>query len=430
MSLGMVHGWTLMAVLALTGLFFALGRLISPGEYPVRLFYRLFFVMYFVFSGIGGAYLDDSAVYLLYYGSYGLAYSLVFVGVTHLLATRWRWLRPTGGLVFLSHGWAWRGAMAAYLLLQLAAMIYPENKLLNLLHPPPLNLANVWNDGILGEMPVGEKLLHYPLLLLLPVYYYGIGCLRCGWWIKALLIALPLYLAFCRTGYVGRSELLVSLAVLGIPFWLQYPKARRWLVIGSLVALPFLLAAAQTFQGLRADRVDGVADEMWDRVSSTIYEQTSFPNAFDDIRRHGPRGAMFEVVQWLVFLPFPSALIHKPAVYLNQEISEIATGLTAGQEGYYICLTGIVTEAYYLWGGWCIVHAILLAVLSAVVVFVYAGDPKLVHVWAFVAFILSYNCNRGGISSCLTIVMNGMLLLNGVLLLMVINGAARKKRCR
>jgi hypothetical protein len=430
MSLGMVHWWTLMAVLALTGLFFALGRLISPGEYPVRLFYRLFFVMYFVFSGIGGAYLDDSAVYLLYYGSYGLAYSLVFVGVTHLLATRWRWLRPTGGLVFLSHGWAWRGAMAAYLLLQLAAMIYPENKLLNLLHPPPLNLANVWNDGILGEMPVGEKLLHYPLLLLLPVYYYGIGCLRCGWWLKALLIALPLYLAFCRTGYVGRSELLVSLAVLGIPFWLQYPKVRRWLVAGSLVALPFLLAAAQTFQGMRlgddGDREGGLGD----RILTTVYQQTSFPEHFDEIRRHGPRGQLSEVVQWVVCLPFPSALVHKSAVYLNPEISEIVTGLTAGQDGYYICLTGIVTEAYYLLGPWMVLHACLLAVLSAVMVFVYAGNPQRVHVWALVAFVLSYNLNRGGISSCLTVMINGMLVLNVIMVMTVMNDAVRKKRCR
>lgn len=430
MSLELVHWWTLMAVLALTGVFLALGRLIPPGDYPVRLFYRLFFVMYLVFSGVGCAYLDERAVYLWYYGSYGLAYSLTFVVVANLLATRWRRLRPTGGLVFLSRGWEWRGAMAAYLLLQLAAMIYPENTLLNLVHPPRLSLANVWNDGFLREMPVGEKLLHYPLLLFLPVYYYGIGCLRRGWWVKALLIALPLYVAFCRTGYVGRSELLVSLAVLGIPFWLQYPRWRRRLVAGGLVVLPFLLAAAQAFQGVRLGDDGDLEGGLGDRILTTVYQQTSFPEHFDDLRRHGPRGHVFEVVQWVACLPFPSALVHKPAVYLNHEISEIATGLTAGQDGYYICLTGIVNEAYYLLGPWMALHACLIAALSAVMVFVYAGTPQRVHVWALVAFILSYNFNRGGISSCLTVVINGMLLMNVVMVMTLINDVARKKRCR
>ncbi|MFA5206206.1 MAG: hypothetical protein WC708_17555 [Lentisphaeria bacterium] len=444
-----VHWGMLAAVLAVTAGLAAAERGL-PADEPVRLFYRLFLAMYLLFSGIGCAYLAHGAAYFGYYTLYGAVFSLLFVGTARFLAGHRAFFRPPGGLLLLSRAGVWRGAMAAYLLVQLVALCYPENRLLNLLHPPRLDINNVWHRGLVPEVTVGEKLLQYPLLLLLPVYYYGVGSLRRGgWWLKALLIALPPYLTFCRVGYLGRSEILLSLAVLAIPFWLQHPAWRRWLLAAGLVALPFLLVAAQLFQVARlVDTPTSLQEEeeafflaahcgyaapappppspagVW----GMIYDQTRFPEYFEVVRRHGPRGRPAEVGRWLAGLPLPSVLVHKSPLSLNCELATAATGIRPGDRWFFICLTGLVTEAWFLLGPWWMpLHAGLLAVFTALLVFVYGGRRRLEPVWAFVAFVGAYYLNRAGIAGSLPILINDLLLMNLAVAVTVCWAAARRR---
>lgn len=396
-------------------------------DYQARLFHRLFILAYVTFSGIGALYLTgDRALYLGYYAGYGLAYSLSFTVLWRQLERRLpARFRPSDELPVLFKGWGWRTAMALYLLVMLVLLVYPENKLMKVVVPPPLNILATWNEG-LGVVPSRpEKYLSYLVLLLLPVYYYALGVARWRWPVKAALVVLPAYLEYCRTGYLGRSEIMLVAAVVAIPFWLQRPAWRRWLLLATVVALPFLLAAAYLFQCQRLGKSTDARLSWTDQAVTILYQQTQFPQNFPAVYRHGPRGRWGEVAAWLVTLPIPSVWCDKPSVRLNHELTAIVTGRVPGDQWYFVCLTGLVAESYYLLGPLFFLHAALLAGFSVFLLYLYSGGAKLHYVWAFIAFIMSYSVNRAGIAGCLPVMINNLLVLNVLLVTGVVLNAVR-----
>ncbi len=400
---------------------------------PVIFLYRL--LVYKIYDRLEKAYLTIIYWGLYFYGGVGASsyevewiysvYFLIFISV-FVFFYRLKYVFPHAVKNAIGRFYNARGAtifdkpasasafIYIYLLICLTSLIYPSFKLLNLVHPPAPDLITALLGTI--ETPsninIVSKLFFYLTLLLYPLYLLCLNNFATKPLKLIIFLFIPLYIDYCATAYVGRGLILIDLAVWLLTVYKYNKKIRVPLITGFCILTPLLLVIAYSYSIARAGGEYNVT--LSDNAIETLfYQEVNFAEGFKDVVNSGQHINLPGFMVWLVTLPIPKFLIGGVNVpIITFELSEIVIGMNRHDEGFWVKLTGYVTESYYIFGKYFFwVEALMVAWLAKAIFYFLRnikGNAVLVY---YVALQFGFMFSRAGLASVMPTFLNGFLAL-------------------
>lgn len=382
-----------------------------------KLFISIIFGGLYFYGGIGASsYLappEYSIYFLIFLSVFVLFYRLKFP-ISHSLQNTFHYLKNNGVRLFAEEGTYTSLVIFSYLGICFVSLIYPEFKLKALISPPaPNGLEALLATIEVREPDVASKLIFYIKLLLLPFYYVSLSRFVKRPLILFLAIMLPLYLDYCSAGYIGRGMVLMNLGLwFVVVYWLN-PRMR--LIIGGLmlVGIPAILISFYAYSLARLGSSIDSVDNKSNIIEMLFYEEVNFPDTFKEVVRSGRHVDLRGFFVWLCTLPIPKFLLGGVKVpVLNYEISEIVLGLSRFDDGFWVKLTGYISESYYIFGKWFFwLTAVLVSRLCKTLFFFLRDFPGGKVLVIYVAIYIGFMYSRAGLGAIMPTFSNGFLLL-------------------
>lgn len=379
-----------------------------------KTYYTLFVLFFFVYSGIGVGYIKGVAPeYKTYYYIFLSTFSTAFRSFLLLTPSVGKFIaKSTSGFFngFINDKRLVYVVFAVYFFAALIPLMFPKFELYKLLSPPAPDIAAEFKSRFTGEydQPI-RKIAANVTYVLYPFYLMGLYNYRRKLLTLIILLALPLYLNYCLVSYAGRSEIISVLIIFFSILWFYNQHLRRYLILTALVFIPILFAFTLYYSAARAGEKAKTATSVNEKASNlVIFIETSFPTFSRKVFSKENNFNIKQYYTWLVTLPIPKVLIGKvEAASPGAEISEVLLGKKAGTRGYFILLTGLVTESVYMYGKtFFFIHAIVIALIISLLSRLTEGNPALFSLMIVYALLMSYNLNRAGLVAPIAIVIN------------------------
>lgn len=296
----------------------------------------------------------------------------------------------------------------------LSSLIYPEFRLSLLfeIRPPDLRAAfaerfeSVERGGL-------EAVFRYIRLLLFPFVFIAFYRFRDRPKFILLLVFLLLYIHYVDKQYVARGTVLLFILSVSLFYFIEYPRARKWLLILGFSAIPVLGVLLEFWMVVR---LGGVYEfrGVWASLERILIMQTSFTrDAGLILIESGLQVDLQKYFAWLLTLPIPKALIGQvDGARVNLEISEIVLGVQRGAPGFYVILGGVVAESVYIFGRelfW--IHGLILGGFGAVLIRVLSEVRYFGFLAAWTIVFFSYKLPGAGVGAVLPPLINEYLLL-------------------
>ncbi len=381
-----------------------------------KLYYTLFILFFWVYSGVGigyvkGVHKDYELHYYIFLAAFSVSYRF-FLLLTPRLG---KVIAESTGSFFTSftnRNWLVYSVFAAYVLAAAIPLMFPTFQLYKLISPPAPDIAAEFKARFGGggeyDQPI-RKIAANVTFLLYPFYLMGVYNFRHRLLLLIILLALPLYMNYCLVSYAGRSEIISVLLIFFSIVWFYNQKLRKFLVVASFVLAPLLLSFSYYYTQLRAGEKVKTTKSLEKKVSNVvIFVETSFPTfsrkIFDRENDFNIKNFYF----WFVTLPIPKVLIGKvPPASPTADIAEILLGKRMGTPGFFILLTGLVTESVYIYGkNFSFIHAIIIALVLSLLARLTEGNPILFSLTIVYALLMGYSLNRAGFVGPMAIVIN------------------------
>src|SRR5690606_15260236 len=93
-------------------------------------------------------------------------------------------------------------------------------------------------------------------------------------WLGSIL-AWILYVQYVATGYIGRGDMVMAMALVGLALWMHRPRLRPALIAVAIMMLPVVLAASYIYGTIRIG--GSVSDVGLLQIASVIDTETGFP---------------------------------------------------------------------------------------------------------------------------------------------------------
>lgn len=297
-----------------------------------------------------------------------------------------------------------------YLLCRFSVLLVPTVRIELLLSPAAPDLAAAFGARFTDAPVAGGVFLRYGATLLFPFFLISLTALRRNLLLFSFLLLLPSYFQYASDAYISRGELaLPALLVVG-NLWILYPRLRVALVGAGVIAAPLLVLALAQYAVIRLGS-DASDVNLATAFESVARFETSLPAYSWAILNETARADLGEYARWVLSLPFPKVVIGAVTDFrLNTEIAELALGIPAGERGFFVFLTGIVTESVYLFGeSWNWIHGLTVGIV--VVGFARAvptaSSTDLIRLYGL--YLAGYVFPRGGVSAGLPPILNGMI---------------------
>ena len=380
-----------------------------------RLLLGGFLAGYLFYSGIGMAYPEVPLSYLFFYFSFFIAFALAFwffsAAFAGISEPADRFLAPA--LNHVETHALWAVVICLYLLLHLLPLLYPEFRLHHLLAPsPPDVITALVRRFEPRETNILLKLADYTRLSLMPFFYIALFRYRGN--LKRILFLLLLlnYIRHVDAGYVGRGYVIMDLALIGIFIWESRPRSRRLLVAASAALLPLLLVASYIYGMVRIGGTVGPINPLEAIGQELELEMSFFRSVGLPLLESGSRVDLAAYFKWLFTLPLPKIFTGEIEVArINYDIARIVLGLDPGTRGWYVALSGLLSESIYIFGSYFFwLHAVFLAFLAALVGRLLERTPQLAILRIYVVLLFTYVLNRAGVSALLPYLINNFLL--------------------
>ena len=198
----------------------------------VKLYFYIFCVLfYYIICGIT-SYLYPNSNYTLYYVVYTLTFAFTLY-ITRNKKLNFRLFKSESFVSFVNSRANFY--IKFYLFYCFCGLLYPVNKLGNLIHlASPDGVAALENSMEHSMGASLQQLLSILFFIFLSKYVHQpkklIG-----------ILFLQTYISYASTTYLSRGAILRLLVVVFFLFYLNYPKIRKWLIIGGLGSVSFLL---------------------------------------------------------------------------------------------------------------------------------------------------------------------------------------------
>jgi hypothetical protein len=416
MQLPPIHFGLLFSIISFTVLVWAICWRIAPSGRERFLITGVFGGMCF-YSGVGAAVGPPLFEYCWYYGAFVVAVAAGFLAVV-------RNDRPACGGAFarrvtdLGQSRTFRISVAAiYLGTAMVPLLYPEIRLSNIWNPPAPDLIAILNGGIPPEQPLLLRINTYIALLTWPFYLIALHAARRRYGWLAVGIILPVYLTYCATAYVGRSEMVMCTALFVGVVWLDQPTMRPRLALITAIFLPLLLIAFGAYSRIRLGAAMDRGVTATELIENVLLVESSLPRSWDELDRSRQHADLRAYFLWLLTLPVPKVVTGEMSkVRVNKDLSAIVTGIYPGDESYTITLCGPVLESIYIYGkGWFWIHGIFIGLVAGAMCLLIGRCQPLLVMFVQIALQFGYVFNRAGVGALIPPLMNAYLLFYALL---------------
>ncbi|HRM67842.1 MAG TPA: hypothetical protein PLO71_00300 [Thauera phenylacetica] len=304
--------------------------------------------------------------------------------------------------------------LGLFYLALLSSLVYPEFRLSLLfeLRPPDLR---AWFAERFESVERGgvEAVVRYVRLLFFPFIFIVFYRFKDRPRIVFLLVFMLLYIQYVDRQYIARGTVLLFVLCVGLFYFVEYPRTRKWLLIFGLSSVPVLAVLLEYWMVVR---LGGVYEfkGVWASLERILVMQTSFTrDAGLALIESGLHVDLQKYFAWLLTLPIPKALIGQvDGARVNLEISEIVLGVQRGAPGFYVILGGVVAESVYIFGGdlfW--LHGLILGAIGAVLIRLLSAVSYFGFLTAWTVVFFSYKLAGAGVGAVLPPLINEYLLL-------------------
>ena len=401
----MFNVFVLLIVLVSTYLLFK--RYLHHGDLFSRIFFCIIIFSLLLYSGVGASLVEDNSNYIYCYFVYII---FVYFGIK-LSSGRRSSIKAICVENFISN-YA-KIIIFCFVIFNCVALIYPENKLLNLINPPSPDLKEAFAQRFINEnKPLLSSLVSFFLNFLQPFFYLSLYYYRDKWWKVGVLLIILMYVSYCVTGYIGRGAILLNLFIFTSLLYLWYPKYRKRIIIGALGILPFLLMFFVYYASIRIGG-DGEILSMGKIFEFLLFSESSYPLHFNILyeREYFIQDAI-DYCYWLISLPFPISLNWGEFDFgVNYKISELLLGISRGSSNFYVLLPGMIGEAYFVFRNFFWLHGLLYGIIIGFTYSIVKAKKVFYPIGIYLALILGYYCTRGGTSGAYPIILKQFLYL-------------------
>lgn len=368
-----------------------------------------------LYSGLGAAYPEVPAYYLVFYFGFLLAFVLAFIFFSTILVrtSQHAGHKISEALAEIDHSIVWPYLIITYLFLHLVPLFYPQLRLHLLVAPPsPDLLANFTEQFEYKQIDIILKIANYARLLMAPFFLVALYRYRnhMRWVILTLLVLL--YVQYVDGAYLGRGRMVMTMGMVGLVLWVSRPRVRLRLSIATAALLPFIVVA---FYYYGIVRIGGAVEDggLYSTIESVIYSETSFPVVSGmPLIYSKARVDLGAYLIWIATLPVPKILTGEiSGARITYEISEIVLGGMRGAHGWFVILPGLVAESVYIGGKYFFwLHGLTLGFISALLVRLIERTPQFLFLNAHIVLLFAYVMNRAGIGAVLPVIVNEFLL--------------------
>lgn len=301
--------------------------------------------------------------------------------------------------------------IAAIVFIKLLNLVYPEYKLDLLFRPPPPDIASWFNARFEANETVLEKVIRYFEILITPFVYVALYFLRRNLLLLIGVLFAIRYMEYVDVAYIARGTAVSDMLIITLITWQERKHWRPFLVIGALVSLPIFLYLLGQYSVVRMGgyyQGSGV----FDGALNVLREETSFLSQGGAlVIESGQRVDMQSYLLWIATLPVPDFLKEGvPVALVNYEIATLILGKQPGDPGFYVTLSSLLAESYYLFGpAFFWVHGMFCGFLAGLFARICERVPYFRILAIYVAVLFLHNLNRGGIASIMPELTNGFL---------------------
>lgn len=389
-------------------------------------FYFLFFVIvYCIYSGIGGALINVSNDYIFYYVVFTICLSLgIYIGLNTIKSSKHgkRWVDWDLFLTRFCNAYSSRIIILYYSLI-LVDLIVPENKLMNIIHPPQPDVLSMLDarysgneSNIITSIINNIRIISYPFFLL-SLYKYREKSFR-----LCIIILGTYYLTYCKDGYIGRGSMLEALIIIVIFTYAFRPKLKKIILIASVCIIPsitiFLVNYSVTRIGGSAENISAI-----EAISVLISQECSYPQYFKAILQNTNDYAL-NYLLWLFTMPLPGFFRGGIDANFNALFSEFMLGIPRTSNGFFILLPGVVGESVFLFGKYLFwINGLLYGLIMGWTYRILSKHSQLFGLLIASAICFGYTINRGGMASGIPFILK--VLCYFYLLLVIV----KNKKC-
>lgn len=364
---------------------------------------KYFFIWYvaftFIYAGIGACYSDCDISYLYYYVIYlflfGLSSYVSQRGISNKLkiernAARLDEIIDKYGDVFI-----WTHITIAFIFL-----IYPDFKLMNLISPPQVTLQDLFFESLNNteDKPFIVSILSNIDNIVLFFYYVSLYKYRNNFKKLTILMLLPIYFTYAKSGYMARSGFMPPLMLLLIHYYFTHPQYRKRIITTICIGSPLLLYGMTWFTYYRAG-LDGSVLGVGEGISIIIKQESNYPSHFNSLKYINDNHA-FSYLKWLLTLPLPGFLKNPSNDYFfNGIFTEVITGISRKDSNFSVLLPGVVNESIFIFGKsffWVmpIIYGFIIGK-----VFKLLNRPNDWFLFLYISFFIAFNTSRASTSS-------------------------------
>ncbi len=391
-----------------------------------KLFFLLFFAFLSVYCGLGGALKEASLSYLLYFSLYVAIFTATFkfwqrrnrketkkpIDTFGNESAMIKMIDKYGHLIVI-----------VFFVINLANLIYPENNLINLIHPPTPDISKRLSFFENKENYI--TIFDSVKILFSPFFYMSLYKYRRKIVFVILLLFFDMYMTYCADSYSSRGAILqvILVAFFSYYFSVSKEKQRRLLLISASV-LPLLIMAFVLYSFARVGREYGVNISFGDAFELLFLQEISYPLQYNDyIKESGFLIGNYFI--WFILQPFPSFMkFGLGGDIFNEVFTNVVYNSYSWEGNFSICLPGLVGESIFIFKYYFFVHAIILATILYFVLGFLRKRPYLFFLFCFYTIKFAQELPRGGTQSVYSSLSKGFLIF--VIVLLIIEKSHRQ----
>lgn len=361
-----------------------------------RIFYSLFFLFFLIYEGLGISVNEyNTGLYTNYYIVFFVVLCISMISFRNLsikTSIKSRTIenfisRYSNIIIFI------------FILTQCIVIIYPENKLTNLITPPLPDKSLVFSRIRDNE---GNPLLSFISMFLMPFFYMALYKYRENKFILFLFIFAPIYVTYCESAYIARNTIALAILFYFSLIYYYNPNSRkRYLVYFAIIIFALIPLSATYIYMREGDYSRSIS--FLDAIDLLFRIECSYPYWFPTIYENTTEKVyFFEYTAYILFQPIPGFLknIFIPEFDMNSIISTLLTGLTKVDESFFVPLSGLVAESVFIYGRKLFfIHAFMLGLVLNLFLNFLASHKQFMILLIYVIIYVAIIGPRAGVTT-------------------------------
>lgn len=313
-----------------------------------KILYLFIAFFYFLFCGFT-SFLFECGDYIIYYSVYTFALGITLY-YSRNLSFKIDFIKSADFAYFIERYAKYY--LVLYFAYQFFGLVYPENKLLNLIILQAPQAQDALEKSL--DHTIGDSIGYLNTIL----FYVALSAYIKRPWKVIFLMFFNMYLGYASSSYISRGGIARLLVVIFLFLYINNPQKRKLIIALAIVSSFFSVIFFIGYMYLRMGGEFVVVDFSF--AFQKIAEiELSFAANFEEVIRFG-NDELGRYLWWFISLPLPGFLKFGTAdIAINQEYTENIVGLSSLGDDFYIMLPGLAIEGVYMFGSLYILHAVL-----------------------------------------------------------------------